>query len=457
MNLNIRSLRALCARSIPSIDKKKLYQKSIEFGHDRISATLSRRNLSNQKSVIIIGAGLAGLFCAWLLKNLGYKVTILEARNRIGGRVYTIRDGQNIIEAGAEHIGLNHPLFLYLVKHFGLSLECSKVPTLNPDTLTINDQEVDHTELRTIDAEINKILMKISSDAFHINHPSKPWAEPSAIRDLDYISIRNKFDQWNFHGKARTILEKNIESDNLGPISSQSYLGLLCQIKGNGYMDTSLFWDAVELFKCSQGNQALANSLAHNLDIKYSSPVRMIKYANNRVYATTDRNTYFADYMVMTAPPSTWTDIVFDTYLDMSLYKPTTGSAIKVLPNIGRKKNCLEKLSNNLALFMGGPNITNDRVSNYVIKELHDNQCSILTNILVLNWPKEKYTKCGYSYAAIGKSTTVNRMLYFPVPQFNNRLLFAGEHTQVNFIGFMEGALQSGLRAANQIVDLGNN
>jgi len=50
----------------------------------------------NGKSVVVLGAGIAGLVAAYELEQAGYKVTLLEARNRVGGRVWTIRGGERI-------------------------------------------------------------------------------------------------------------------------------------------------------------------------------------------------------------------------------------------------------------------------------------------------------------------------------------------------------------------------
>ena len=54
----------------------------------------------NGRSVVIIGAGIAGLVSAYELKRAGYKVTVLEAGDRIGGRSWTIRGGDRIVQTG---------------------------------------------------------------------------------------------------------------------------------------------------------------------------------------------------------------------------------------------------------------------------------------------------------------------------------------------------------------------
>jgi monoamine oxidase len=74
--------------------------------------------------VIIIGGGLSGLACAYEVMHAGCDVTVLEARNRIGGRVLSLSDlvrGKSV-EGGGEFIGRNHPIWLAYSKRFGLEL-----------------------------------------------------------------------------------------------------------------------------------------------------------------------------------------------------------------------------------------------------------------------------------------------------------------------------------------------
>lgn len=77
------------------------------------------------QSVVIIGAGFSGLTAAHLLRKAGVRVTVLEARNRIGGRVFSVPPEQNskqVIEFGAEWVGNSHTSLIGLCKEFGLEL-----------------------------------------------------------------------------------------------------------------------------------------------------------------------------------------------------------------------------------------------------------------------------------------------------------------------------------------------
>ncbi len=85
----------------------------------------SLKPASEPKTVIVIGAGLAGLMAGYELVRAGHRVTILEAQQRAGGRVYTLRepfaDGL-YVDAGASQIPANHYLTLKYVRLFGLEL-----------------------------------------------------------------------------------------------------------------------------------------------------------------------------------------------------------------------------------------------------------------------------------------------------------------------------------------------
>src|SRR6476661_5547010 len=92
------------------------------------------------RSVVILGAGIAGLISAYELQRAGYRVTILEARERIGGRSWTIRGGDRIAQngrpdqlatfdqglyfnAGPARIPSSHRLILNYARRFGVQLE----------------------------------------------------------------------------------------------------------------------------------------------------------------------------------------------------------------------------------------------------------------------------------------------------------------------------------------------
>src|ERR1700760_2789400 len=78
---------------------------------------------SAMKDVIVVGAGISGLAAARMLAEAGLQVLLLEARDRVGGRIYTVpaAQGELPIELGAEFIHGLPPELIGLVEEAGLT------------------------------------------------------------------------------------------------------------------------------------------------------------------------------------------------------------------------------------------------------------------------------------------------------------------------------------------------
>ncbi len=96
---------------------------SVLFAGSLLSAD-SFASLAKPSTVIVIGAGFAGLAAGAYLKKRGIKVTVLEARARIGGRVnsFPVPNENLVVELGAEWVGKSHQRIISLCDEFGLPL-----------------------------------------------------------------------------------------------------------------------------------------------------------------------------------------------------------------------------------------------------------------------------------------------------------------------------------------------
>jgi len=90
------------------------------------------------KSVIVIGAGISGLAAAYKLKQNGVSVILIEARNRVGGRIFTHKFDEPGLtcELGAEWVGASHTRLIELCDEFGLELQNHQFET----HLTLNGE-----------------------------------------------------------------------------------------------------------------------------------------------------------------------------------------------------------------------------------------------------------------------------------------------------------------------------
>ncbi|GEC89244.1 flavin monoamine oxidase family protein [Brevibacillus brevis] len=159
---------------------------------------------STPKHIVIVGAGMAGLVSATLLKDAGHHVTILEASDRIGGRVFTLRSpfyDDQYIEAGAMRIPSSHQLTMEYVSKFQLPL--NEFLNLTPnDLLYVNgvrsrrwvyEQDPDilrfplapHERGKTAD-ELAQLAVKPVID-FINQDPERHW--PIIIKKFDKYSM----------------------------------------------------------------------------------------------------------------------------------------------------------------------------------------------------------------------------------------------------------------------------
>lgn len=107
------------------------FLKKIVLGITTVTAigqTMAQETTSEDntiQNVTIVGAGLAGLYSAYLLKNSGYDVTIIEAKKRIGGRILTVRNEETQLfsELGGEWIQENHFTMKSLCKELDIELK----------------------------------------------------------------------------------------------------------------------------------------------------------------------------------------------------------------------------------------------------------------------------------------------------------------------------------------------
>src|SRR6185436_16273538 len=120
-----------------------MYQAMTTLGHAAESRFAGPPKLSGARkgaSVLVLGAGLAGMVAAYELSKAGYKVQILEYQNRPGGRNYSVRGGDKIVETdgtvqtcgfapgnylnpGPWRIPHHHRTLLHYCKQFGVELE----------------------------------------------------------------------------------------------------------------------------------------------------------------------------------------------------------------------------------------------------------------------------------------------------------------------------------------------
>lgn len=431
------------------------------------------------RRVIVIGAGFSGLAAAFELSCAGYDVTVLEARDRVGGRVHTLYDfvDGKTVEAGAELIGANHPTWMAYAKRFKLEmLERTDYPD-SAKPCFLGGKLLSPKEAETLWHEVDEQLNLYNSLAEKIDSV-QPWRSPNALA-LDNKTV----DAWIDELKCSDICKRAIrlsEASDANMPGWESLLGRLCTIKGGG---VEKYWTDTEVYRCKGGNQQLAEKLADAIGrerVHLERPVVAVDVLDKKVTVElANGHVLEADDVIVSVPPGTWKRITFTPPFPPQL-SPQMANQVKFLSEVKYRFWEQDNLSPNslsdgpvaetwdatdkqsgeghacLTVFAGGNAAdtgrawTHDqRMAHYALEleRIYPRYGENFIKGIFVDWPSDPWSQAGYSAPAPGQIITLGPILYNGL----GRLHFAGEHTSFAFQGYMEGGLNSGASLAKRI------
>jgi monoamine oxidase len=456
---------------------------------------------AGQPQIAVVGAGLAGLTCAYRLKQAGLNAQVYEASTRVGGRCWSIYDFAPLVgEHGGELIDQGHTAMRQLASELGFTLDnlLQAQPKGTEDFYWVNKGKYSYSQLVT---DLNGIYQKLHKDTVAASYPTLWNLSTQRGRELDNMSIIQWLDETVPNGGSKSNLGRvldiayNIEYG--AESSQQSALNLIYLLGYIGQGQFRTFGKSNEKYHVRGGNDQITTRLGEELgnQISLGTALASIKKNSSGSYTLTFMKdsgtlTVTADHVVLALPFSTLRSVNYSK----AGFEPLKVTAIKELGmgtnsklhvefsdrfwyNAGNNGNTYAdtgyqstwevsraqgggKGKGILVDYTGGtigasfgtgtpasraqqfmsqlqPLFPGTRVSDH------------WTGRATLDfWTAYPWTKGSYSYWKVGQYTKFSGMER--VRQGNCH--FCGEHTSQDFQGYLNGAVDTGGLAAGEIL-----
>ncbi|MBX3156200.1 MAG: FAD-dependent oxidoreductase [Deltaproteobacteria bacterium] len=275
-----------------------------------------------QPSVTIVGGGIAGLTCALTLADAGYTSTVYEAAGRVGGRMFTNTTsyfGGQVTEWGGELVDSGHKTVRRLANRFNLPLDnlLNAQPANSRDIYRFDGRYYAAT---AADADFFAMAGALDDDLEAADFPTTFDAFTPAGRALDKMTVR----QWinsrvpgGYASKLGQVLDTAYAIEYGADTTQQSALNLIYLL---GYQPTGaqmdIFGESDEKFHIRGGNQQLPTAIAARLGASVRtgySLVRLAETAHGRYRLTFERGNstteVVSDYVVLALPFAVLRDI----------------------------------------------------------------------------------------------------------------------------------------------------
>jgi monoamine oxidase len=431
--------------------------------------------------VIVIGGGLAGLVAARELSRQGARPHVLEARARLGGRVWTLRDREfagEPIEAGGEFIDGHHQAIRTLCHEFRLELTRVLRDGFG-SALQIDGRLKISQSQRTAWLGFKKTL---AADADALTETDCDW-NSSIAAEIARSSLDRHLTALNATAQTRAMAAALrgfflADSDSLSALVG---VELATSDTDPGH---------VPLYRIKGGNDRLIGALSRTSSITISLQriVRSVRQADGRVHVTLEEpggrlETMAADYAVVAVPPPVLCEWTFEPalpdYQRRALAALSAGPGTKTFLRFSdrwwRGSGKARAFGTNLSIGAlwepserrGGP---------AVLALLAGGRASAATQALIaeggsdaiverlrwlgspqpaiamrsVTWENSPFSHGGYAY--FGPS--FEPRWRDDIGRAFGRVLFAGEHTSRDWQGYMNGAVESGQRAARDLAAL---
>jgi monoamine oxidase len=449
--------------------------------------------------IVIVGGGLAGLTAAYRLNQAGSAVQLHEASSRVGGRCWTIRGefaaGQ-LGEHGGELIDQGHTAIRQLASQLGLKLVNLLQAEAAGTEPTYYFDGAGYSYAQATD-DIKQIWQKLHSDASAASYPTLWNSFTPRGYELDHMSIVDWIEEsvpGGIDSRLGQLLDVAYTIEYGADSSRQSALNLLYLLAYRGQGQLRIFGASNEKYRVIGGNDQIATALAESLggQVSLGSELVAIKRRSDGAYDLTFQKgltvrTVTADHVVLALPFSILRSSVDYSKAGFSAKKRTAirelGMGTNSKLHVQFEDRHWQSLGVNGETYSdtgyqatwevtrgqsGTPGILVDYTGGTIgagfgtgtpesrAQQFLDQIEPVLPGISerwngrVFRdfWTDYPWTKGSYSYWKVGQYTKFAGA----EREREGNCHFAGEHTSIDFQGYLNGAVETGERAAAEIL-----
>ncbi len=443
--------------------------------------------------VVVVGAGFAGLAAALELEKHGASVIVVEARDRVGGRTLNAPLGADkIVDVGGQFVGPTQTAILNLAATAGV--ETFKTYNIGNNVLYYQGSLLPYDALALPpipSAELTELINALvgTLDVLAQQIPlDMPWNAPVDVRTLDGQTVESwKLDNLTGNG-GRVLLDvimKTVFGCEARDISLLYFLFYLHS--GGGSLQLTTTAGGAQDSRFRGGSQLVAQRVAGLLRrrVRFNSPVRSIGEHGNFLRIKTDRRRFKAGRVIVALPPALCGRIAFDPPLparrDQLTQRVPQGSIIKVEAvyptpfwrDAGLTGQAVSDVGPVAATFDSSPEdgtpgvimgfIGGDDARVWGLRSQAERSAAVLdlfshffgpqalnaTNYIEHDWSEDPWTRgCPVGVMAPGVLSMYGPSLRAPI----GRIHWAGTETAEVWNGYMDGAVTSGLRAAQEVL-----
>lgn len=446
---------------------------------------------SQQSDVVVVGAGLAGLTAARDVNEAGADVTVLEARERVGGRTLsTALAGEEVVDLGAQWIGPGQDRIQALVDD--LDLETFPQYEDGLDRLGVDGDTLSATD--TIEAlplhdrlNLYYAIWRLETLRERVDL-ERPWETRGAAR-LDEITLGRWKRRHLKTSRSRDVFDAIVRALFTSEPSELSFLYFLYYLHAGGGFESLVSTEGgAQQSRIEGGTQQIAEALAAPLDesVHLEAPVRSIAWDDEGVTVTTDGGTFAGRYAIVAVPPTMAGRIAYDPPL------PAARDALTQRMPMGDVVKCVAAYESpfwRAAGYSGGildadgvvglafddspPDgqsgalvgfILGERARTWSDRDSDDRRDRVLAEFadhfggaaadpiayVDRAWSNERWSGgCYAGNMGPGTMTALGEALREPVGPIH----WAGTETAAEWYGYMDGAVRSGERAAREVTD----